>query len=864
MSDLYKNFSAPENKYSPRLRYWWPAGYVAHHLDELDQEIKSIAKAGFGGFEISDVYDGLTEEQCSVLVPETYGFTSEYFKKSVKQAFVSAKEAGISVDLTVGPHWPASTNEATPNDVGTAKELCYGTFRTNQTIKSGQAVEELCSIHYKTSESLIDGSPIHNQLIALYLAEHLEYAEVEMPPAVPWEEPYTVIKDQIVYESLTLITEQVSNGVLSNDIEVTKDSILIAVYQRGTGQRVNMFSMGSPNRPDVMNPYAYVVDHFSKDGAQWIISLWENQVLDDELRGMIRETGDCFFEDSLELQSVGHWTDTMLEDFERIKGYSILPYLPFILGINQDKGIAYDKTSFQVEDANAEKISKFRHDFFEVLNILYRENHLQVVKDWAHGYGMKYRAQPYGWAIDSARVAADLDIVEGESLGFGEDGIDAFRMLAAGRSFGGVEILSDEAGAYLFQGYATTLQQLFSTLHKNYMGGVNQTYWHGLPFKYAPQAKWPGFAAFTPMLGGRGFAEPWGERQPVWSQMPTYTTYLSRVHYILRQGKQAVDVLLLGEGHNASEHKSHPLGQSLVSQGYSCQIMTEGLFELPAQVVSGRLEVAGGYYKALIVPENVELQETSQKILSQWQAKGLPILQNISQLQSVLGISDYAGKLFVRRYTDTDEFIIFYNPTSKIQDLFTFFAHHQVEEWSPWTGKKLLSVKSDLAAEELRIFKIIGKGHTDCIVYGEAQPLSARDWTVTVDAWKMKSPETMNTLHEIKEVKLEEPVAWSSLNGLEHASGTAVYRGTVSCPQIAQQLLIPRYEGSLQVFWNGVELVGNALLGIFDLPNVKELNTLEIHMASTLNNYLNACPLADYYGKYAPQIYGLAGGVWIR
>ncbi|MFM2487571.1 hypothetical protein ABW365_03575 [Enterococcus avium] len=103
------------------------------------------------------------------------------------------------------------------------------------------------------------------------------------------------------------------------------------------------------------------------------------------------------------------------------------------------------------------------------------------------------------WLGDrSAAAAAKLDIVEGESLGFGEDGNDAFRLLAAGRDFGGNSILSDEAGAYLFQGYATTLSQLFETLHKNYMAGVNQTYWHGFPFKYAPGARWPGFSAFNP------------------------------------------------------------------------------------------------------------------------------------------------------------------------------------------------------------------------------------------------------------------------------------------------------------------------------------------------------------------------------
>lgn len=280
MTIIKENFKTVETKYRPRLRYWWPGGYVAHDLEELDSEIKSIADAGFGGIEIADVYDAISEEDCQVLQPDQYGFTSENWKKSVRQALISAKKYGISVDLTVGPHWPASTNEATPNEVGTAKELVYGTYHFENQVPNGFSVIEACPPHYINSEALTDGSAIQNHLIAVYVAQHISHDEVVMPPAVPWEQPFTVMKDNIDFSSLVEVTDLFENGKSYDAINLSGKGILIAVYQRGTGQRVNMFSMGSPKRPDVMAPFAYVVDHFAPEGAALIRFFMGKSIID--------------------------------------------------------------------------------------------------------------------------------------------------------------------------------------------------------------------------------------------------------------------------------------------------------------------------------------------------------------------------------------------------------------------------------------------------------------------------------------------------------------------------------------------------------------------------------------------------------
>lgn len=873
MNKLKEEFLNPNNETRPRLRYWWPGGYPAHYLEELEQEIKSIATAGFGGVEIANVYDGLSEEACLTLQPKEYGFTSENWKKSVKHTLKAAKKFGIKVDLTVGPHWPATTNEATPNEVGTAKELVYGTNIFSETIVKGTKIEKICPIHYQTSQGMPDGREIENHLVGLYVADHFEHAEVEVPPAVPWEEPSIAISDKINFHSLKEITNKVQDGELLEAITPDTTQILIAIYQRGTGQRVNMFTMVSPTRPDVMDPFAFVVDHFSKEGAELVKKLWEKNFLcDPEFVDLLKEVGDCFFEDSLELQSVGHWTDKMLVAFEEQKGYSIKPYLPFVLGINQDKGLAVSAASFQVEEENKEMIQKFRHDYFEVLNYLYQSYHLETLKTWANELGMKYRAQPYGWAIDSAAAATYLDVVEGESLGFGEEGNDAFRLLAAGRDFGGLEILSDEAGAYLFQGYATTLAQLFTTLHKNFLAGVNQTYWHGYPFKYAPQAKWPGFAAFSPMFGGRGFAEAWGERQPVWEFMNLYTTYQGRVQRILRHGKNQTDLLVYQAGHNASENKNCVVGEALTKLGLTYQVMTEGLFNKGEFVENSKLVVKGGSYRGLVIPNGVELSSENQERIKQWRNSGLPVFelnaqQNLSEVTNIFGESlfkeETGALLTYQRVDENHRFIICYNQGEQTLSLQKFLSEQNCLEWSPWSGKVDEVTTHELHPNELRIFERLEtktKGPIQEFVLNKKESLKTHPWQFTVESWEMLTPDELETKRTKITKTLDELSYWNQFDDLKNVSGVGTYTTSFTIQgEKPKKIWLPGVQGSLVVQVNDQTLMGNPFTGYYELDekNLKEENDLMITVASTLNNYLNNCPLTEYYGTYEPQNYGV-------
>lgn len=127
---------------------------------------------------------------------------------------------------------------------------------------------------------------------------------------------------------------------------------------------------------------------------------------------------------------------------------------------------------------------------------------------------MKLRSQPYGLPTDAMGAMAALDIPEGESLQF--KNLGDYRSVAGAANMAGLPLLSNEACAFANGAYSTTWQLVLQTLNPIFTTGINHNVLHGFAYNEAPQAAWPGFAAFTPYHGSIGYADAWGPRDPMW------------------------------------------------------------------------------------------------------------------------------------------------------------------------------------------------------------------------------------------------------------------------------------------------------------------------------------------------------------
>ncbi|MER7973291.1 glycosyl hydrolase [Streptomyces sp. NPDC096080] len=552
-------FARPAAQVRPKFRWWWPDGLV--DPVEIAREIDQIADAGFGGMEIAAVHHSVKDK--SVLDPEHHGWGSRPWRDGVEAALRRAARRGVTIDLTVGPSWPAAVPGLSPDDPAAAQELVLGRVAlTGGTAYRGPVP-----------------APGHDPAAGVSRQRLIAVQAARVDTA-------NSTRKETGLDAATVrdLTRSVVDGALSWTPPDDGDWVLLSYWQRGSAQQ--------PESGPHSVPAAHVVDHFAAAGTAAVTGHWDRHILTPSLRTLLRAAGGAFFEDSVELETDGlNWTSRLPEEFERHTGRPLLPYLPAIVLDRSNQVFAFE----------AQLTRQIRHDFWETVSLLFNRHHLGALRDWAHGLRMELRSQPYGLQTDAIASAAVLDIPEGESLGF--KNLDDYRCLAGGRDMAGHTVLSCEAGAYNGSAYSTTWDRFLRTMGGAYAAGVNQTVLHGFSYATAPKVAWPGFAAFSPYNGSAGYGESWGPRQPTWRHVSDVAGHLARVHQVLQTGKARADVAVFRQtGYTATGIGASWFTSTGVPLGWTHQFLSGPLLSLPSATVrGGRLAPEGPAYKALFV-----------------------------------------------------------------------------------------------------------------------------------------------------------------------------------------------------------------------------------------------------------------------
>ena len=233
------------------------------------------------------------------------------------------------------------------------------------------------------------------------------------------------------------------------------DGVLLSYWLRGSGQQPK-------GGGDYMDPEPFVVDHFSAIGTRAVLDMWEQMILNREVRGLLRKTGVAFFEDSLELSQVPTiWTPNLLDEFEQALGYDLTPFLPVVVTIKGKFQFTYGAIDVHAQD-----------DYNAVLSNLYMNNHLLAFMKFATGLGMTYRMQPYGEQTDSLFFCSFLGIPEGETLGF--KNLDDYRVMTEARHLAGHRELSCEVLAEANTAYSLTWERGLQTVTQRHAGATTR------------------------------------------------------------------------------------------------------------------------------------------------------------------------------------------------------------------------------------------------------------------------------------------------------------------------------------------------------------------------------------------------------
>jgi hypothetical protein len=255
-----------------------------------------------------------------------------------------------------------------------------------------------------------------------------------------------------------------------------------------------------------------VVDHFSREAFKLFLER------NGAVQAPLLKGASSVAMDSWEVFG-SNWSPNLPREFQRRRGYSLLPYLPalFLPTGETGKGV--------------------RYDFRLTLSELALENCFKSLRDWAHEQGFSTRVQAHGTPADILEAYGINDFPEAESYGpENRHRLDLRnRKLAssAGHLFGRNQVSCESFTWLRFPLFLPTLENMKSAADAIYLDGINQIDYHGVPFSPA-WAGSPGWYYYAETNAMR--TNTW------WPYLRALSDYVRRANFLLQQGTPVADL----------------------------------------------------------------------------------------------------------------------------------------------------------------------------------------------------------------------------------------------------------------------------------------------------------------------------------
>jgi len=452
--DLRAGFLNPPPEARPMMRWWWFGPAVTK--PELKKELETMKSVGIGGVEIQPVYPLMLDDETKGI--RNLQYLSPEFLEDVSFANQTARSLGLRVDITLGSGWP------------------YGGPKTTLALAAGRL---------RVAAIPITGT------------------HVTRPPLAEG--------DSMIAAFAVSGTAKVFDVSSAKRIDLSG-----APIAAGAGTRTALFFIASHTLQTVKRPAAgaegYVLDHFSRAAI--------DEHLTDVATPLMNAFGEyppySVFSDSLEVYGAD-WTSELPAEFEKRRGYDLIPHLPELLA------------------GGTEEAEAIRHDWGKTLSDLIRVNYLTPITQFAEAHGTKFRSQTYGEPAVTLADQATPNLPEGEGPQWRT--FSFTRWASSASHLYGRDITSAETWTWLHSpAFRATPLDMKAEADRMFLLGVNQFVGHGYPYS-APGAGEPGWSLYA--------AAVFNAHNPWFPVMPDVMKYLQRVSWLLRQGTPANDIAIL-------------------------------------------------------------------------------------------------------------------------------------------------------------------------------------------------------------------------------------------------------------------------------------------------------------------------------
>ena len=547
----------PTTEAKPGTRWWWLGSAV--DKENLKWNLSEYAKHGIGAVEITPIYGVQGNDKNNI------PYLSDQWLDMLRFTQQQVEHNGIELDMSTGTGWPFGGPW-----VPLKESACKAVFVSKSLTDSKQAVYDI--------------NPAGSDAKNAFLEKVMLYGDGQVLD----------------------VTSQVSNNQLTLPGSIPfKPKTIVALYIKYGVMKVKRAAPGGEG---------LVIDHFDRNAVAHYL-----QHIEQAFERTKTPYPHTFFNDSYEVEA-GTWTPTLLDEFEKRRGYKLENHFPELL--------AYEPQVLS--------------DYRETLGDLLLENFTRQWTAWAHKHGAITRNQAHGSPANLIDCYAAVDIPEIEGFGLSDFGIKGLRqdpgktrkndsdfsMLKYAPSAAhicGKPYTSSETFTWLTEHFRTSLSQLKPDIDLMFCAGVNHMFFHGTC--YSPKDdEWPGWKFYASI--------DMSPTNSIWRDAPFFMDYVTRCQSFLQMGQPDNDFLVYlpvrdmwkkNTGKLLMQFSIHAMGQlapefiksilAIEKAGYDCDYISDQLLEKVRRDGNRLVTEAGTSYKAIVIPTGTTITPQLKRTL---------------------------------------------------------------------------------------------------------------------------------------------------------------------------------------------------------------------------------------------------------
>lgn len=610
IDELYKGFQNPPLDAHLYVRWWWNGNRL--DAKEILRELDVMKAAGIGGVEINPI--AFPEGADDIGIKAMTIFTDEWLEM-LEVALKGAKERGMVCDMIVGSGWP------------------FGGEFLKKHEQSQMVTIETIDLEGDTNQKFSIDDLLANVDPEVHSRNDIVYRDLIMARLLPK-------KSDTFIEGIDLM-DRISGDDLTVNVPEGEHVLYYVVKLTGYMAVING-SQGAAGP---------VLNHYSKQATEDYLNR-----ISDFITGKIGNMGDyirAMFCDSMELEGA-NWNDDILDEFEKRRGYSLTPYLPFVLKKVGHMGNPLEGeygTTF-AEDVN-DVIKRVELDYYQTRIELFKERFIDTFNDWCHRNGVLSRMQAYGRGMHPLEASMEIDLPDSETWLYKELGRVypntglvgrapkmCNKYVSSAAALAGKNIVCCEEVTNTEMAFMATLEAIKIAGDQSNISGVNQSILHG--YNYSPLE--------TPFPGWVRYGSYFNERNTWWPYFKNWADYKARVSYILQRATPQANVAILqpltdlwlkeGPQRDPFPQAWYPkyqnnLWEAVHQNGGGCDYVSENIIKA-STFKNGRMHYNKRSYDTLLMPaiETLDL-ETAKSLLNFSKAGGKIIFIEKKPFKSV-------------------------------------------------------------------------------------------------------------------------------------------------------------------------------------------------------------------------------------